>query len=288
MTDKSAKVHRRESKWLVLPTSVTYSVISRMDLQIRQGRILEPNSAHRWSSTKSCFCVNTGKPAVLVELPDTGAQLWGRHMYDRIRREYYGPHVANDVYMMVGDRCKCVWNKPSEKSKRLLHLFPGNGLLEFVTMDILEPLKNTSNDNQLDLVMKDRISKLGRAVRICKMTALHICHIFGAVDNFVRNTGLCADGQPNIVNYQALRVALHVFRNETPNDNEVSPQANRQAERFNRTTIARLMHYLAEHQQYCDIYAELLTYAYNSQVHRSTSVPPSDLILSRWLQALHS
>ena len=59
------------------------------------------------------------------------------------------------------------------------------------------------------------------------------------------------------------------------------PQTYGQAERFNRTLVARLRQYVSEHQRDWDDYVQPLTYAYNMQVHRSTGTTPFDLTLTR-------
>ena len=57
-------------------------------------------------------------------------------------------------------------------------------------------------------------------------------------------------------------------------------QPNGQTERFNRTLVQRLRHYAEEHQRDWDDYVQPLTFAYNTQVHRSTETTPFDLVLT--------
>ena len=59
------------------------------------------------------------------------------------------------------------------------------------------------------------------------------------------------------------------------------PQTNGQLERFNRIILASIRHYIAEHPKDWDLFSDALTYAYNTQAHRSTSVAPFELVLSR-------
>lgn len=82
--------------------------------------------------------------------------------------------MANDVDTTVRDCCDCVWKKPSERRKSRLKVFPASDLLGFVLMDILAPLPETSNGNQFFLVVKDRQSKVTRAVPTCKTAAVHV------------------------------------------------------------------------------------------------------------------
>lgn len=59
------------------------------------------------------------------------------------------------------------------------------------------------------------------------------------------------------------------------------PQTNGRTERYSRTSITHLQHYVAEHQKDRDLFVQPLTYATNTQAHRSTKTWPYSLILSR-------
>lgn len=59
------------------------------------------------------------------------------------------------------------------------------------------------------------------------------------------------------------------------------PHTNGRAEKLNRTLIARLRHYTAEHQRDWDIFMQPLTYAYNRQVSRSIGTTPFGIVLLR-------
>ena len=59
------------------------------------------------------------------------------------------------------------------------------------------------------------------------------------------------------------------------------PQTNGQVERYNKTLVSRLRHYVADHQRNWDEFVQPLTYAYNIQVHKSTGTSPFSLVLSR-------
>lgn len=58
------------------------------------------------------------------------------------------------------------------------------------------------------------------------------------------------------------------------------PQTNGQAERLNRILIARLRHYVAEHQHDWDIFMQPLAYTYNTLISRSTGLTSFSLVLS--------
>ena len=52
-------------------------------------------------------------------------------------------------------------------------------------------------------------------------------------------------------------------------------------ERFNRTILAALRAYVADHPRDWDLYSSALTYAYNTQPQTSTSIAPFELVLSK-------
>ena len=45
--------------------------------------------------------------------------------------------------------------------------------------------------------------------------------------------------------------------------------------------LAALRTYIADHPRDWDLFTDAITFAYNTQVHRSTNVAPFDLVLSR-------
>ena len=59
------------------------------------------------------------------------------------------------------------------------------------------------------------------------------------------------------------------------------PQANGQVERFNRTLTSALRKYVGEHLKDWDLFSDAITFAYNTQVHRTTNMAPFQLVLAR-------
>lgn len=67
-----------------------------------------------------------------------------RLMYDTIRIEYYWTHM-NDVYATMKDCLRCASTiGTTYKNQNRARLFPPSGLLEFVAMDVLGPLKKNT------------------------------------------------------------------------------------------------------------------------------------------------
>ncbi len=59
------------------------------------------------------------------------------------------------------------------------------------------------------------------------------------------------------------------------------PQTNGQVEQFNRTILASLRHFVADHPKEWDLYAETVAFGYNTQAHATTTLTPFDMVVSR-------
>ena len=59
------------------------------------------------------------------------------------------------------------------------------------------------------------------------------------------------------------------------------PQTNSLVEQYNRILVAHLRHYVVDQQRNWHLFIQPLTYAYNTQVHKSTKQVPLPLALSR-------
>jgi hypothetical protein len=59
------------------------------------------------------------------------------------------------------------------------------------------------------------------------------------------------------------------------------PQTNGQVERFNRTVLEKLTHYVTSAQDDWDEHVRGVVYGYNCQVHATTGLSPFELVLSR-------
>lgn len=95
-----------------------------------------------------------------------------RWMYDVLRRSFNWPHMASGVHKLV---FKCEWcrrHRRTQKHQRWLQLFSPCTSLEFIAVDILEPLTTKKPENRFTSIMKDRYSKSTRAIPVPKTAAL--------------------------------------------------------------------------------------------------------------------
>ncbi|CDF40922.1 unnamed protein product [Chondrus crispus] len=219
----------------------------------------------------------------LAHHPRLAGHPGGTRMYYTLRREYYWPHMANDAFSTVRNCASCAATRRTlVRHQKDLKLFPAAGPLDFVAMDLLGPLLKTAHGNRHVLVMTDRFTKLTRSIPLRTTTASVVANAF--LDNWVYVYGapryVLTDNGPQFAAkfFDAVCALLGVRHYLTT---AYHPQTNGQTERFNRTLVQRLRHYVAEHQRDWDEYIQPLTFAYNTQVHRSTETTPFDLVLTR-------
>ena len=207
----------------------------------------------------------------------------GRKMYHSIRRSMYWPSLAIDCYATVK---KC----PTSAKNRLklrrnvstLKLFPAQAPLESVAIDIFGELMKTKRGNKYLLVITDRFSKLTKTVPLSGVSASDVAKafvyewalVYGPPKELLSDNGTCFTAR-------FFQDVCRILNVENMFTTTYHPQTNGQTECFNRTLKAAIKSYLDDHPRDWDLYAPILTYAYNCQPHTTTSLAPFELVLSR-------
>lgn len=151
-------------------------------------------------------------------------------------------------------------------------------------MDILGPLPETSSGNLYLLIICDLFTKFTRAIPLMNITAVdvtsalseHWIAAYGPPDSVLTDNGpqfasLFFQGVCGLMGFKNLYTTIY------------HPQTNGQVERFNRTLVDMLRHYVEEHQDDWDELVAVLTLAYTSRPHRTTSIAPLDFLTPRRL-----
>jgi len=206
-------------------------------------------------------------------------------MHRTLRRRYYWPSLAADVFGWVAACATCAKNRlMGVRSSSAMRLFPATEPFEAVAIDLLGPLFRTPEGYEYLLVTCDRFSKLTRVAPLRDVTALDVLSAFtdvwiasyGIPDSTLSDNGL----QFASVLYQGVLQMLGVSTNyATP----YHPQTNGQVERFNKTLVQQPRHYVSEHVVTWARYVSLLVTVYNSQVHISTGEAPFSFVCPRKL-----
>jgi len=166
----------------------------------------------------------------------------------------------------------------------MLKLIPATDPFASLSLDLLGPLTETKTGNVFMLIIVDRFLKLVRAVPLTGITATDVsaafCRdwisLYGPPNTVLPDTGpqfasLLFQGVCNLMGIRNLYTSTY------------HPQTNGQVERFNKTLMDMLMHYIEDHQDNWDELESVLALAYNSRPQRSTGVAPMDLVTSRRL-----
>lgn len=95
-------------------------------------------------------------------------------MYDMLQPHFYKPHMANDVFKILGKCRSCTLNESQVTHKWQLQLLPAARLLEFVVIDILEPLSKTSTRGQYVVIITDQVLKLTLAIHTATVSSTKI------------------------------------------------------------------------------------------------------------------
>lgn len=209
-------------------------------------------------------------------------------LYQTLRRHYYWPSMAADVYGWVAACATCAKNSLMiNRQTHPMRLFPAREPFAAIAMDLLGPLPKTQTGHEYLLVMCDRFTKLTRAVPLKDTTAMDVVSAF--LDHWVAAYGIpdstLTDNGPQFASvlFQGVLSLLGIVANfATP----YHPQTNGQVERFNHTIIRQLRHYVSDHVKTWDQYASVLTTAYNSQVHATTGEVPFSFVCPRRLPAI--
>ena len=157
-----------------------------------------------------------------------------------------------------------------------LRLFLAKKPLQEVAIDVLG-LLTILRGNKYILVITCRFSKLTRTVPLKLIKALNVVKAF--FDHWFQCFGapssIVAD---NSIQFTSKLISFMCGRLGIKNlcTTRYHPQSNVQAEIFYRTLLASLLVYVSEHPKFWTEYVGSITFAYNTQLHVSTGLPPFD------------
>jgi len=209
----------------------------------------------------------------------------GSRMYQTMRNHDYWTALAADVFGWVAACPTCAKNRlKGTQSTAPMRLFPATEPVAALAIDLPGPLPRTPEGYEYILVLYIRFTKVTRAVLLKDISALDVLSAF--LDTWVASYGILdsvlLDNGPQCaaVLWQGVLKALGMDTNyATP----YYPQTNGQVERFNKTLVQQLRHYVSDHVVTGSRYLSLVVTAHNSQVHRSTGQVPFAFVSPRRL-----
>lgn len=173
-----------------------------------------------------------------------------RRMYGSLRRKHYRPQVPTYVHNLVSQYQSCRRHQPFGKHQILLKLFHPSRPLEFVAYKYSLAACANKARKLVCSRMKDRFSKLVKAIPSAKITASNIATavlenwllFYGAPDIILTDNGK----KLTCKLFAALCASLEMKLATTT---KYRPQTNIQIERYSRTPVARLRHCIDKRQQ---------------------------------------
>jgi transposase InsO family protein len=215
----------------------------------------------------------------MAHLPPKASHPGARRMQANISQEFYWATLRRDCADYVKHCLSCAAVKgPDGRQTRPLQLFPPDGPWEFVCADILGPLPTTVSGHRFVLVISDRFSKFTVAVPMKTTTADDVAEVF--VSSWISYFGvpliLLTDNGPQFASkfLQQVSAVLGVQQRFT---SAYHPATNGQVERFNRTVLAMLSHYVSNDREWDKQIGPAMV-AYNATVHDSTGFSPQEML----------
>lgn len=137
---------------------------------------LGSNYSYNWNGFQIHVASANGKVQKLVLYSLQACILQGNHysplarhiaegrMYMNMRSSVYQLIKMDDVYTTVTGCVECPHNPVNKTGTPHLRLFTASSQLGFISFDIFVPLLNAIEDNQFEMINKNRCSKLTQAV----------------------------------------------------------------------------------------------------------------------------
>lgn len=99
-------------------------------------------------------------------------------MYITRPHHLYLRHMTNDVYTRVCKFHSCAQNGSQGTHRRKLQIFSAAGILEFMAIDFLELLPETTIGNENMVIIMDLFSNLTQATLLPKISSMQLVIIF--------------------------------------------------------------------------------------------------------------
>jgi transposase InsO family protein len=219
----------------------------------------------------------------LYHFPAISGHVGIQKLSHTISRAWYWPSVTRDVTEFLKRCPSCAARRlrrgPQRSTK--LNIFPPEGPLEFVAMDVLGPLPLSKKGNRFCLVICDRFTKLSIAVPVPDQTASTCAQAF--VDRWICYYGvplvLLTDNGSNFAS-KFFSVLTHILGMKHVFTSPYRPSTNGQTERWNTTLMDTIAHYLTGKKEWDELVGLAAT-SYNKSVHASTGYTPFELGLTR-------
>lgn len=169
-------------------------------------------------------------------------------IYDTLKQIFYWVYMAADVNYILQNCTSCAENHLKYCDRSNVYNSPSIRPLEFVAINSFRPFPKSVEGNLHILFPTNRYSWLMRAVLTLKITVSHVANVY--INQCLTPCGiptyLLADNGTLLVS-QFFATVGALFRARRSTTTAYHPQASIQAERLNKTILARHQRYIAKH-----------------------------------------
>ncbi len=218
------------------------------------------------------------------ENPWAGAHQGELRTYQLIARKFFWPHMRKDIQNHVKDCISCAkYKAPSKLIKAEMQRLPTvTHPWDGICSDIMGPMNKTVRGNTYIITFTDYFTRWSEAFPLPETTAETITKIF--VENII-----CRYGCPRFLvtdqgsNYMSgtMGVICKMFDIHHIRTSPYHPQTDGVSERFNRTIIGSISHYLNEGMTDWDEKLPIIMFALRNQNHRATNEIPYFALFGR-------
>jgi hypothetical protein len=180
----------------------------------------------------------------LAHLPRLAAFPGGARMYTTLRKSLYWITMAKYIHQFVANYPPCAKSRLKRNCRtKYLKLFPPWQPLEFISLDIVGPLRVTKSGNKYLVVFDDRYYKAMRVVAVPNITTETQARAF--VLDWVVFYGipllLLTDNGTQFI-YKFFQTVYRLLGFEQLFTTAYHPTTNGQVERFNQTVLKSVTH----------------------------------------------
>ena len=202
---------------------------------------------------------------------------------ERIRRNYFWPLMATDIYNWVLTCVHCAQKKGSPgRNKAPLLPIPATIPWQEIACDVIGPLPPTLAGNRYVVVFMDRATSWPEAFATATIDSPIIADLI--LNNIVFRYGtpqrFLTDRGTNFLS-KIIQHLCTMINTKKINTTPYHPQCDGMVERYNGTLIKSLSHYVASHQKDWDLHLAAALFAYRSVVNKSRGESPYYLLFGR-------
>ena len=274
-----------EEDEFMLTSNTTKQLWACKDLLVFQNDILY----YKWliSGEESCLLFVTPEKLQPLVLEFCHDNILAGHFgiektKEKVKRACFWINLNKDCENYVKTCAVCNLNKKQRKNRAPMKLFHAGAPMEKIHIDILGPLKCTTQNNKYILVMIDQFTKWIELSALSEQTSELTAKAL--VDQFISRFGtphLIVSDQGSNFNSKLFMEVCQLLQIAKKRTSPYRPSANGQVERCNRSILQLLRCFSNDEQNHWDENLQLVASAMRATVNRQTEYTPNKMMLGR-------